>query len=232
MQLVFDRVESRCSRGSVVVDVESTDGIATSWRLVNEGRAVATVESVATVWRVTGERPPVRMFRHGYQSWSPSGWATLGANVDPSRTPGAIPLVIDMHHADPTIAQPGELRSELVTALVDDSDDAPVVIGFLGGDQHDGTFRLRQRDDQIELWAEAHLGGVDVPRGTARRLHPIEMWQIDDDIRRPLGLVGLGRRRGLLGADRRAVSGRMVLLVPLLRTRHRSGCAHQPRACR
>jgi alpha-galactosidase len=189
MKLVFDRVETRCRRGAVTVDVENTDGIALSWALLNDGRTAAEVESVAAVWRLVDVREPVRMFRHGYQSWSPSGWATFGVDADPSRTPGAIPLVIDMHHADPAIAQPDELRSELVTVLDDGSTDPPLVVGFLGGTEHDGTFRLRHGaggPQGLELWAEAYFGGAVVERGSARRLHSVESWQVDDDVRRPL----------------------------------------------
>jgi alpha-galactosidase len=186
MKLVFDRVETRCSRGRVTVDVESTDGIAVSWTVVNDSNYLVSVDAIAAVWRVVDDVAPVRMFRHGYQSWSPSGWATFGVDSDPSRAQGAIPLVIDMHHADPQVAEDGELRSELVTALVDGSDDAPIVIGFLGGSEHDGTFRLRRRDGQVELWAEAYLGGIELARGAVRRLHSVEQWQVDDDISRPL----------------------------------------------
>ncbi len=91
--------------------------------MVNDGKQTAIVDAVAVVWRVVDAREPVRMFRHGYQSWSPSGWATFGVDEDPSRAEGAIPLVVDMHHADPTVAEPNELRSELVTVLDDGSED-------------------------------------------------------------------------------------------------------------
>src|SRR5262245_49643563 len=146
MKLVFDRVETRCGRGRVTVDVDTTDGVAFRWALINDGDVPATVDAVAVVWRIVDAAEPVRMFRHGYQSWSASGWATFGVDEDPSRTPGAIPLVVDMHHADPAIAETHELRSELVTVLDDQSSDPPVVAGFLGGSGHDGTFRLRRRE--------------------------------------------------------------------------------------
>ena len=96
MKLVFDRIESRCSRGRVTVDVVPSDGVTTSWAMRNDNDEVATVDSVAVVWRVLDTTEPVRMFRHGYQSWSPSGWATFGVDEDPSRTSGAISLVVDM----------------------------------------------------------------------------------------------------------------------------------------
>src|SRR5262245_49031488 len=155
MKLVFDRVETRCRRGEVNVDIENTDGIAVSWAMTNDAGQAAVVDAVAIVWRLVDVQEPVRRFRHGYQSWSPSGWATFGLDEDPSRAEGAIPLVVDMHHADPAIAEPSELRSELVTVLDDASNDAPLVVGFLGGTEHDGTFRLRRRDAGLELWAEA-----------------------------------------------------------------------------
>jgi len=186
MKLVFDRVETRCRRGEVNVDIENTDGIAVSWAMTNDAGQAAVVDAVAIVWRLVDVQEPVRMFRHGYQSWSPSGWATFGLDEDPSRAEGAIPLVVDMHHADPAIAEPSELRSELVTVLDDASNDAPLVVGFLGGTEHDGTFRLRRRDAGLELWAEAFLGGITVERGSVRRLHSVESWQVDDDIRRAL----------------------------------------------
>jgi alpha-galactosidase len=178
MKLVFDRIETRCLRGRVTVDVQNTDGhgtdgLETNWTLVNDAGQPATVEAVAVVWRIADAPEPVRMFRHGYQSWSPSVWASFDVDEDPSRAPGAIPLVIDMHHADPAIAERDELRSELVTALDDGSGDPPLVLGFLGGAEHDGTFRLRRRDRGLELWAEAFLGGIVVDPGADRSLYSI-----------------------------------------------------------
>jgi alpha-galactosidase len=183
MKLVLDRVETRCPRGRVTVDVESTDGIAFRWWMINDGDEAAMVDAVAVVWRIVDVKEPVRMFRHGYQSWSASGWATFGVDEDPSRTPGAVSLVVDMHHADPATAEAHELRSELVTVLDDESRDPPLVAGFLGGTEHDGTFRLRRRDGGLELWAEAFLGGVAVERGSVRRLHSVGSWQGATDLR-------------------------------------------------
>jgi alpha-galactosidase len=91
-------------------------------------------------------------------------------------------LVVDMHHADPATAEAHELRSELVTVLDDESDDPPLVAGFLGGSEHDGTFRLRRRGSGLELSAEAFLGGVSLAVGSARHLHPVGSWRADDDL--------------------------------------------------
>jgi alpha-galactosidase len=182
MKLVFDRIETRCRRGHVTVDVDNANGVSTSWTVVNDGDEAAIVDAVAIVWRVVDVKDPLRMFRHGYQSWSASGWALFGTDVDPSRTQGAIPLVVDMHHADPATAEGGELRSELVTVVDDDSADPPLVAGFLGGGDHDGTFRLRRRGDDVELWVEAFLGGSALEPGSVRRLHPVKSWALDDGV--------------------------------------------------
>ena len=84
-------------------------------------------------------------------------------------------LPIGMHHADWSHAEDGELRSELVTALRDDT-GALLVAGFLGGWEHDGTFRVRAaRDggDAMELWIEAFLGGAVLEAGERRELHEV-----------------------------------------------------------
>ncbi len=144
---------------------------------------------------------PVRMLRHGYQSWSPTGVATFGIDQDPTRSAGVRSLPIGMHHADWEHAEDGELRSELVTALRDDT-GALLVVGFLGGWDHDGTFRLRPaRDgsDRIELWIEAFLGGAVLQPGERRELHEVVIAEGDGD---PSSL--LEAWAGALGAAGRA----------------------------
>ena len=195
MKLVFDRIESRCSRGRVTVDV---DAPPTASQRVGRCATTATrsrsVDSVAVVWRVVDADEPVRMFRHGYQSWSPSGWATFGVDEDPSRTSGAIPLVVDMHHADPQTAEPGELRSEFVTVL----DDGRTTRRSCSGSSAAPTRRhlsAARRDRGSELWAEAYLGG-DVVEPASRRA--------------PLGRVVAGRRRRPPLLDEWAAADRVV----------------------
>ena len=56
-----------------------------------------------------------------------------------------------------------ELRSEWVTVLRDADTRAsggqPVLLGFDGSTEHDGTLRIRRgADGGIEVWAEAFLG--------------------------------------------------------------------------
>ncbi len=70
---------------------------------------------------------------------------------------------------------PGELRSEWVTVLADSSGSAPVLVGFDGGDRHDGTLRLRAEDDGAEVRAEAFLGDASVAPGERRQLHAVEV---------------------------------------------------------
>jgi alpha-galactosidase len=141
------------------------------WAVANEQRVAASIERVALRFQLR-TRGRVRVFRHGYQSWSATGVATLGADEDPSRTPGAISLIRNVHHADGGVAPAGELRSELVTVVADD--DGAWCFGFEGGRDHDGTFRVRSAgDDLVEIDAEAHLGGARLAAGTERRLHAV-----------------------------------------------------------
>ena len=139
-----------------------------------------------------------------------------------------------MHHADWAPAEEGELRSELVTALRDDT-GAVLVAGFLGGSEHDGTFRVRHaRDgsDGVELWIEAFLGGAVLQAGERRELHPV--WLADgegDPVAAARGVGGRARSRRAR-EDTRAVPGGVVLLVPLLPRGDRGGPALEPGAGR
>jgi alpha-galactosidase len=105
------------------------------------------------------------MFCHGYQSWSESCWRTVGVDEDPSRTPGAIPLVVDMHSGDPSIAAPNELRSELVTAFRESRDDVPTVVGgegtlrYVDGELHGGD----RSYESFDQWA-AEVGQANNAR--------------------------------------------------------------------
>jgi alpha-galactosidase len=159
------------------------------------------------VMRIPDVVEPLRMFRHGYQSWSPSGVATFGVDVDPSRL-ADLPFVQGIYHADDQQVQEGELRSEWCTALVDGragDADRLLVVGFDGGDRHDGTFRLRRgTDGGVELWIEAFLGGATLGPGQLRELHPVS-WFRGEETASAL----LARWAGAVGrAGRARVSGR------------------------
>jgi alpha-galactosidase len=165
---------------SVEVTLEPAEPAGTAgWSVANVGRRPVRVRSVAIVFELHGARPPLRMLRHGYQSWSPTDVAVLGVDEDPSLTPGSIELVRAGAHADQRLARPGELRSEWVTVLAG-GDDGALLVGFDGGSRHDGTLRLAPADDLgsaappplvAELRAEAFLGGAVLAPGTRRELH-------------------------------------------------------------
>ena len=83
----------------IVVDVASTADGTVRWSVANDAPTAVSVDRVTLRWRVrTNGR--VRVYRHGYQSWSATGTAVLGTAEDPSRTPGSIGLVRNVHHAD------------------------------------------------------------------------------------------------------------------------------------
>lgn len=150
------------------------DGMAWSWSLANRGDSPVRLRGVSIVAEVAEVGGALRMFRHGYQSWSSCGVATFGVDHDPSHdnTTG-IELLCGAHHADQRAARPDELRSEAVTVLADDR-GASSVVGFEGGVAHDGTFRLRRAaDGGAELWCEAFFGGATIAAGERRDLHPV-----------------------------------------------------------
>ncbi len=149
-------------------------GAGFAWSVANRGDRPVPLRRVAVVLRLEGAAEPLRMFRHGYQSWSPSGVAVLGEHRDPSLRAG-FPFIQGVYHADAVQARDGEIRSEWCTALADASPDgATLVLGFDGGESHDGTFRLRRADGGgLELAVEAHLGGAVLGPGRSRPLHAV-----------------------------------------------------------
>jgi alpha-galactosidase len=155
-----------------------------AWAVANRGDGPVPVRSVGLVLRVVDVVEPLRMFRHGYQSWSRSGVATLGVDADPSERAN-LPFVQGVYHADSRRVRNGELRSEWCTVLADATGGASggrgsgrgqVVLGFDGGHEHDGTFRLRRgADGGAELVIEAFLGGAVLAPGESRVLHGVTM---------------------------------------------------------
>ena len=159
--------------GPLEVTVGEGDGrAAVAWSVANRSDRPASVRSVALVFSLVDAPAPLRMFRHGYQSWSPSSVATLGIDEDPSRAPGSLEMLRAMHHADPTVAEAGELRSEWVTVL-QGGGDPPLLVGFDGGHHHDGTIRVRPSAEGVEVWVEAWLGGAVMAPGAERPLHEV-----------------------------------------------------------
>ncbi|WP_334141194.1 glycoside hydrolase family 36 protein [Rhabdothermincola sp.] len=182
---------------------EVRPGIPVPWSLTNAGDVPVRVRSVAVVLRLPRSSTPVRMLRHGYQSWSPTDVAVFGVDRDPSTTPGALEMVQGIHHADQRRALDGELRSEWVTVLRDAA-GRTMLAGFDGGIEHDGTWRLRpsgDREGTPELWAEAFLGDAQLGPGESRALHPFVTEPVNDgDV--CAALDRWARRVGSLGGAR------------------------------
>lgn len=146
---------------------------AWSWSIAADSSSAQTLRSVSIVLRVVECRGPLRMFRHGYQSWSPCDVAVFGVDRDPSLADGSLELVRGVHQADQrVVGDRDELRSEWLTLLLDDT-GAPMLVAFDGGDRHDGTFRLRNGATGPELWCEAFLGDVTLAAGEERHLHDL-----------------------------------------------------------
>ena len=81
---------------------------------------------------------------------------------------------------------------------------AAVVLGFEGGERHDGTFRLRRRPDGgVELAIEAFLGGAVLGPGEARPLHAVRWARAKEGGPGvPELLAGWARRVGRAGGAR------------------------------
>src|SRR5688572_19968411 len=98
------------SIGSLEIRLEPAPFPTITWSVANASDRSVRVRSVAVVFAVVGAVEPVRLFRHGYQSWSPTGVATLGVDRDPS-TVADFEFLQAAHHADQRRAADGELRS-------------------------------------------------------------------------------------------------------------------------
>jgi alpha-galactosidase len=182
MRLGRGRVDVRAEDPAAVEVEWSLSSDRLTWSLANRGDRPVTVDAVAVVFALDAPEP-LRVLRHGYQSWSPTAVATFRVDQDPTRAEGVRSLPIGMHHADWAQAEPDELRSELVTALRD-ATGALLVAGFLGGREHDGTFRVRPArhdPDRIELWVEAFLGGAVLQPAERRELHAVWLGDGDGD---------------------------------------------------
>ncbi|MCU0309882.1 MAG: alpha-galactosidase [Acidimicrobiales bacterium] len=175
------------------------EGERWSWSVAEDGGTPRPVRSASVVFRVVDAHGPLRMFRHGYQSWSPCGTAVFGVDHDPSTAPGSLELLSGAHQADQRrVVDPEELRSEWVTVLVDD-DASPVVLGFTAGTSHDGTFRLRHGAHGPELWCEAFLGDALLGVDERRELHDLVVASGADA---EALLAGWARLAGEVGAAR------------------------------
>ena len=169
-----DRADSFGPGSGLSVEfVPAPDGLGWRIALVNDGPLDARVRACGLVVPLE-THGPVRLFSNGYQSWSPTGLRTLGIDRDPSQAEDSFELFCAAHHADQRPAVGDELRSEMVMVLADERPEI-VLVGWLGGELHDGTFRVRTGSSGVELVIEAFLGGVVVPAGSRRQLHSVSI---------------------------------------------------------
>ena len=71
-----------------------------SWWIARDDSRLLPVRSVSLVFRVVDVAGPLRMLRHGYQSWSPSDVAVFGRDRDRSLAPGSIEMIRAINQAD------------------------------------------------------------------------------------------------------------------------------------
>ena len=106
MRLRVVRVEVRGDEPDRIQVEWSASDDRLTWSITNGADRPLAVEAVALVARLEGVVEPLRVLRHGYQSWSPTAVATFRVDQDPSRTEGALSLVMGMHHADSSQPSP------------------------------------------------------------------------------------------------------------------------------
>ncbi len=158
----------------VTFETIGPDGFA--WAVENMAELPVSVQSVAVNFDVADVDGLLRMFRHGYQSWSPTDVATVGVDLDPSAKAN-LEFLQAAHHADQRTVTDGSVRSEWVTLLADAStaEDA-ILIGFLGGSRHDGTIWASiAHPDGPSVRVEAFLGGAILHAGERRSLHAVRI---------------------------------------------------------
>lgn len=148
-------------------------GARIDWSVSNITDDPVRLRRVRLVFAMHGFAGAPRMFRNGYQSWSPSDVAVFGRDTDPS-SKAHNPFFQGAHHADPaTVTNEFELRSEWVTVLADDNPER-VMVGFIGSGNHDGTLRLTHGvEGDTELHAEAFLGDMVLAPQSSFMLDPV-----------------------------------------------------------
>ena len=156
--------------GALEVDVELHRDVLV-WSVANRSDGPVRVRRARVDMTVADTTAPVRMWRNGYQSWSPCDTAIVGHDRDPSTLSPAFESYHGAYHADQRVALDGEIRSEWVTVIADDT--TAVALGAIGGSDHDTTFRASHDADIITLSIEAFLGGALLDSGARRRLHDI-----------------------------------------------------------
>jgi len=152
------------------VDAHLRDG-GLAWAVVNRSDRPVRVRRVSVEMTVDGTAGPIRMWRNGYQSWSPCDTAIVGHHADPSTLSPTFESFHGVHHADQRLARDGEIRSEWVTVIADESN--AIALGAIGGSAHDVTFRARRDDATVALSIEAFLGGAVLEPGERRTLHDV-----------------------------------------------------------
>lgn len=157
----------------------TTAPTADGWTWTVAADAPTRLAAVGLEWDAGPGGTDPRCFVNGYQSWSPLGWRRIGVDHDPSRV-STLDFMRNVHHADPAVYPPLELRSEMATVLDLGAGQPRRLVGFVGGSRHDGTVRVRPDGDRIVVRAEAFLGHARLDPDSPRELHPVTIAEGDD----------------------------------------------------
>jgi alpha-galactosidase len=143
------------------------DALALSWRLTNVSTGPVLLDGVslevtAEAWPLLGDPGGLRIFQHGYQSWTPSG--SVAGSARPA-SPRLRSFALMNHFVDsPLWGRRDGLLSSLFTLLAPEGGGAALLFGFTTQRVGLGELFFRNRG-QCSLTARLDYGGLRMDPG-------------------------------------------------------------------
>ncbi|MDV7350314.1 alpha-galactosidase [Halorubrum distributum] len=178
-----DRDDERLRIAEVSLSTEG-GGVAATLTVENAGEEPVRVGDVTAAFD-TAFGPDARVYRHGYQSWTPTGTLPVGERF-PTENPDNAPMMNDL------AASTDDRVSSYLTGVVEG--DRGVTAGFLEHDRFCTRFEVDDDADGVAtLRAVCPLEGTRLAAGERLELPPLWV-DADRDIRE--GLAALADRVG------------------------------------
>jgi len=152
-------------------------------RIANHGERPVRLDAVWFNLATGFDRSaPARFFKHGYQSWSGSGAAAVGA-ASAHRNDTAHAIVRINHQSETTrpADAPEAATSELFTIVECDGRPERALAGFIGAAHALTTLTVRAPD---LIAARAILDGIELGAGETREIEPLYFARADESAAR------------------------------------------------
>ncbi|MCU4754213.1 alpha-galactosidase [Halobacteria archaeon AArc-curdl1] len=164
-------LESEVSLETDVSLETSAGGVTVSMAITNTGEQPRSLDSLVFNFETADESPPFgpnsRIYRHGYQSWSPTATLPVGIRF-PEESPNNAPMMLDLE------APKNRRTSSYLTGFVNGSGGA-VTMGFLEHDRFCTRFDVRDDERGIhEVAAVCPFDGITLESGA--RLESATLW--------------------------------------------------------